>query len=45
MFSDSSDRIFKTVFGQSGTWLRFGFDPETDVFRFCVVCFDITVIR
>ena len=27
--------IFGTVFGQSGTGLRFGFDPETVVFGFC----------
>ena len=26
--------IFGTVFGQSGTVLRFDFDPRTDVFRF-----------
>ena len=25
------------VFGQSWTWLRFGFDPGTDVFGFCGV--------
>ena len=37
LFSDSSDKIFGTVFGQSGTVLRFGFDPKTDVFRFCGV--------
>ena len=29
--------IFGTVFGQSQTVLRFGFDPETDVFKFCGV--------
>ena len=29
--------ILRTVFGQSGTGLRFGFNPETDVFRFCGV--------
>ena len=29
--------IFGTVFGQSGTGLRFGFDPKTDVFGFCGV--------
>ena len=29
--------IFGTVFGQSGTGLRFGFDFETDVFEFCGV--------
>ena len=37
MFSDSPDRIFGTVFEQSGTWLGFGFDPGTDVFGFCGV--------
>ena len=34
---DSSNRIFRTVFRQSGTRLRFGFDPKTDVFGFCGV--------
>ena len=34
---DSPDRIFGTVFGQFGTRLRFGFDPESDVFGFCGV--------
>ena len=29
--------IFDTVFGQSGTGLRFGFDSETNVFGFCGV--------
>ena len=29
--------IFKTIFGQSWTMLRFGFDPETGVFEFCDV--------
>ena len=29
--------IFGTVFGQSRTMLRFGFDPGTDVFGFCSV--------
>ena len=28
--------IFWTVFGSLGLWLRFGFDPETNVFRFGV---------
>ena len=37
LFSDSSDRIFETVYGQSRTVLRFGFDPETDVLGFCCV--------
>ena len=27
--------IFEIVFGQSRIGLRFGFDPETDVFGFC----------
>ena len=29
--------IFETVFGHFGTVLRFGFDLETGVFRFCGV--------
>ena len=29
--------IFGTIFGQSWTVLRFGFDPGTDVFGFCDV--------
>ena len=29
--------IFGTIFGQSRTVLRFGFDPRTDVFSFCGV--------
>ena len=29
--------IFGTIFGQSWTVLRFGFDPGTDVFGFCGV--------
>ena len=37
LFSDSPDKIFITVFGQSGTRLRFGFDPRTDVLGFCSV--------
>ena len=37
LFSDSQDRIFITVFEQSWTMLRFGFDPGTDVFGFCGV--------
>ena len=37
LFLDSPDRIFGTVFEQSETVLRFGFDPRTDVFRFCCV--------
>ena len=35
LFSDSSDRIFRSVFGQSRTVLRFGFNPGTDVFGRC----------
>ena len=34
LFSDSSNRIFVIVFGQSRTVLRFGFNPGIDVFRF-----------
>ena len=34
LFWDSSNKIFRTVFGQSRTVLRFGFDLETDVFGF-----------
>ena len=34
IFSESPDKIFGTVFEQSETVLRFGFDPETDVFGF-----------
>ena len=37
LVADSPDRIFETFFGQSWTVLRFGFDPETDVFGFCGV--------
>ena len=37
LFSDSPNRNFKTIFGQSRTMLRFDFDPKTDVFRFCDV--------
>ena len=29
--------ILGTVFGQSGTWFGFGFDPRIDVFGFCGV--------
>ena len=35
LFSDSHDRIFETIFKQSRTVLRFGFDPGTDDFGFC----------
>ena len=31
LFTESLDRIFGTIFGQSWTVLRFGFDPGTDV--------------
>ena len=34
LFLDSQDRIFKTVFWQSQTVFRFGFDPGIDVFGF-----------
>ena len=34
LFWDSPDRIFRTVFKQSRTMLRFGVDPMIDVFGF-----------
>ena len=34
LFSDSQNRIFETVFEQSGIGVRFGFDPRTFVFGF-----------
>ena len=34
---DSPDRIFGTVFRQTWTVLRFGFDPGTDLYGFCGV--------
>ena len=37
LLSDSPHKIFGTIFGQSGTGLRFGFDLGTDVFGFCGV--------
>ena len=37
LFSDSQEIIFGTVFEQSGTGFRFGFDPGTIVFKFCGV--------
>ena len=37
LFADSPDIIFGTIFGQSWTVLRFGFDLGTDVFGFCGV--------
>ena len=33
-FSNSPNRIFRTIFGQSRTMLRLGFDHGTDVFNF-----------
>ena len=36
-FLNSLDKNFGTIFGQSGTGLRFGFDPGTDVFGFFCV--------
>ena len=37
LFSNSSDRIFGTVFRQSRTEFGFGFNLEIDVFGFCGV--------
>ena len=37
LFADSLNKIFGTIFGQSWTVLRFGFDPGTNVFGFCGV--------
>ena len=37
LFSDSPDKIFGTIFRQSRTVLRFGFDPGIDIFGFCGV--------
>ena len=37
LFLDSHGRIFKTIFRQSRTMLRFGFALGTDVFKFCGV--------
>ena len=37
LFSDSLNKIFGIVFGQSRTVLRLIFDPGTDVFGFCGV--------
>ena len=34
LLSDSPNRIFRTIFEQSQTMLRFGFDLGTDVFGF-----------
>ena len=34
LFSNNPDKIFKTIFGQFQTVLRFSFDPKTDVFGF-----------
>ena len=35
LFFNSPNRIFETVFKQSQTEFRFGFNPGTDVFGFC----------
>ena len=37
LFSNSPNRIFGTIFAQSWTVLRFGFDLGTDIFVFCGV--------
>ena len=37
LFLDNLNRIFGTIFGQSGTEFGFGFDPDIDVFGFCGV--------
>ena len=37
LFSNCSDKIFRTAFRQSRIGLKFGFDPKTDVFGFCGV--------
>ena len=37
LFSDNPDMSFGTIFWQSRSMLRFGFDPRTDVFEFCGV--------
>ena len=37
LFSNSPNRIFRTVFGQFRTEFGFGFDPETDICGFCGV--------
>ena len=37
LFSNSLDKIFKTVFRQSRTEFGFRFNLRTDVFRFCGV--------
>ena len=37
LFLNSSDRIFRTIFGSSRTMLRFGFKLEISVFGFCGV--------
>ena len=40
----SPDRILRTIFGQSWTLLRYGFDPGMMSLSF-VVCFGIPIIR
>ena len=37
LFSNSPDMIFGTIFEQSRTEFRFGFNPGTDVYGFCGV--------
>ena len=37
LVSNNPDRIFETIFDQSWTVLRFGFDPGIDIFGFCGV--------
>ena len=34
LFWDSPDMIFRTIFEQFRTMLRFGFDPGTNIFGF-----------
>ena len=43
LFSNSPDRIFRNVFMETRTMLRFGFNLGTDVFEF-VEFFGITII-
>ena len=44
LFSNSPDKIFRIVFRQTRTMLRFVFYPANDVFGF-VMCFGIIIIR
>ena len=37
LFSNSPDRIFRIVFGQSMTEFEFSFNPGTNVYEFCDV--------